>query len=309
MQGKLKVAAAHVSSVFMNAAETTDKAVQWVEKAAADGADLLVFPETFIPGFPVSHTWCRANVQCTKNLVALCLQIFINCYAPPVQAGLIRKYQDQSVEIDGPELGKVQAAAQQCKYVSKHPPQQSLAENVCYKHPCHAYWCASHLDSLQYRLCCQFSWLVYRIAVVIGVSERSKGGRTCYNSSVAYDKDGSLLGVHRKILPTYAERYVWGQGDGSGLLAWNSSIGKLGSLICWEHTMNLARYVSSCMLLPSRELTTSSVAGCMFYCPLYRIADTASYMCSIFMFNFMCLMYLCQVSMVAIATEHLRRAF
>ena len=56
MQGKLKVAAAHVSSVFMNAAETTDKAVQWVEKAAADGADLLVFPETFIPGFPVRRT-------------------------------------------------------------------------------------------------------------------------------------------------------------------------------------------------------------------------------------------------------------
>ena len=56
MGGKIKVAAAHVSSVFMNAAESADKAVQWVEKAAADGADLLVFPETFIPGFPVSHT-------------------------------------------------------------------------------------------------------------------------------------------------------------------------------------------------------------------------------------------------------------
>lgn len=79
------------------------------------------------------------------------------------------------------------------------------------------------------------------MAVVIGVSERSKGGRTCYNASVGYDKDGTLLGVHRKILPTYAERYVWGQGDGSGLLAWNSMLGKIGSLICWEHTMNLAR--------------------------------------------------------------------
>ena len=56
MGGKIKVAAAHVSSVFMNAAESADKAVHWVEKAAADGADLLVFPETFIPGFPVSHT-------------------------------------------------------------------------------------------------------------------------------------------------------------------------------------------------------------------------------------------------------------
>jgi len=81
-----------------------------------------------------------------------------------------------------------------------------------------------------------------RVAVVIGISERCKGGRTCYNATVAYDKDGTLLGVHRKILPTYAERYVWGRGDGSGLLAWDSSIGRIGSLICWEHTMNLARY-------------------------------------------------------------------
>lgn len=109
------------------------------------------------------------------------------------------------------------------------------------------YWCASHLDSVKHRSILSYTGSVYRIAVIIGVSERSKGGRTCYNSSVAYDKDGSLLGVHRKILPTYAERYVWGQGDGSGMLAWDSSIGKLGSLICWEHTINLARYAALSM--------------------------------------------------------------
>ena len=111
---------------------------------------------------------------------------------------------------------------------------------------------------MQYNFC----W-VYRIAVVIGVSERSKGGRTCYNSSVAYDKDGSLLGVHRKIMPTFAERYVWGQGDGSGMLAWDSSIGKLGSLICWEHTINLARYAASSLhhklILPRCELSNHIV--------------------------------------------------
>ena len=78
----------------------------------------------------------------------------------------------------------------------------------------------------------------------MGVSERWRGGRTCYNATVAYDKDGTLLGVHRKILPTFAERYVWGRGDGSGLIAWDSSSARIGSLICWEHTMNLARYIS-----------------------------------------------------------------
>ena len=84
--------------------------------------------------------------------------------------------------------------------------------------------------------------LLCSVAVVMGISERCKGGRTCYNATVAYDKDGTLLGVHRKLLPTYAERYVWGRGDGSGLLAWDSSVGRIGSLICWEHTMNLARH-------------------------------------------------------------------
>ena len=45
------------------------------------------------------------------------MQIFINCYPPPLQAGLLRAYQDQSVELDGPELLEVQAAAERCKYV------------------------------------------------------------------------------------------------------------------------------------------------------------------------------------------------
>lgn len=48
MQSNVKVAAAHVSSVFMNAAESADKAVSWVEKAASSGAEVLVFPETFL---------------------------------------------------------------------------------------------------------------------------------------------------------------------------------------------------------------------------------------------------------------------
>ena len=94
-------------------------------------------------------------------------------------------------------------------------------------------------------LLCPHGWTFWtcRVAVVMGVSERRKGGRTCYNATVAYDKDGTLLGVHRKILPTYAERYVWGRGDGSGLIAWDTSSARIGSLICWEHTMNLARCI------------------------------------------------------------------
>ena len=79
------------------------------------------------------------------------------------------------------------------------------------------------------------------VAAVLGFSERSRRGRTCYNSQAYIDRDGTLLGVHRKLQPTSAERTVWGQGDGSTLKVFDAAIGRLGGLICWEHTMNLAR--------------------------------------------------------------------
>jgi predicted amidohydrolase len=79
------------------------------------------------------------------------------------------------------------------------------------------------------------------VAVVMGFSEKPEGRHTCYNSAAVIDTDGTLLGVHRKLKPTYAERYIWGEGDGSTLSVYSSSLGRLGALACWEHTMNLAR--------------------------------------------------------------------
>lgn len=79
------------------------------------------------------------------------------------------------------------------------------------------------------------------VAVVMGASERRAGGRTCYNSAFFIEADGALLGVHRKLQPTYAERYLWGQGDGSTLNVFAMQAGRVGALACWEHTMNLAR--------------------------------------------------------------------
>jgi len=79
------------------------------------------------------------------------------------------------------------------------------------------------------------------VAVVMGASERAAPGRTCYNTSFIVDKDGSLLLAHRKLKPTYAERYIWGQGDGATLKVVSTAIGRVGALACWEHMMNLAR--------------------------------------------------------------------
>ena len=77
------------------------------------------------------------------------------------------------------------------------------------------------------------------VNVVLGVSERDGG--TLYNTQVHIDENGQILGKHRKLQPTYAERYIWGQGDGSTLSVFDTRLGKIGGLACWEHTMNLAR--------------------------------------------------------------------
>jgi nitrilase len=80
--------------------------------------------------------------------------------------------------------------------------------------------------------------------VVIGVHERvatGAGHGTLYNTNLVIGSDGTILSRHRKLVPTHAERLVWGQGDGSGLEAVATSAGRVGSLICWEHWMPLAR--------------------------------------------------------------------
>lgn len=172
MTNKLTVAVAHLAPVFMDAAASAAKASEWIARAGREGARLVVFPEVFLPGFPY----------------------WINCYPPLVQAGLNRRYQDQSVEADGPEVALLREAARE-----------------------------------------------HGVAVVMGASERRKGARTCHNSAIFIDGEGRLVGVHRKLKPTYAERYIWGDGDGSTLIVPDLDGVRVGALACWEHTMNLAR--------------------------------------------------------------------
>src|SRR5258708_7340113 len=83
-----------------------------------------------------------------------------------------------------------------------------------------------------------------KIAIVIGASERvdaGPGNGTLYNSLLTISEDGQLRNHHRKLVPTYTERLVWGNGDGRGLEAVSTSVGRIGGLICWEHWMPLAR--------------------------------------------------------------------
>jgi aliphatic nitrilase len=78
------------------------------------------------------------------------------------------------------------------------------------------------------------------MVVSIGVNERD--GRTLYNAQLLFDADGRLIQRRRKISPTYHERLLWGQGDGTGLRAIDSAVGRIGQLVCWEHYNPLARY-------------------------------------------------------------------
>ncbi|KAF2016341.1 carbon-nitrogen hydrolase [Aaosphaeria arxii CBS 175.79] len=172
---KFKVAAAHAAPVFMDKKATIKKVIRLIEQAAQDEIKLVVFPETFVPGYPY----------------------WIECYPPLKQVGALAKYAEESVVVENnnEDVGAIQDA---CRRSS--------------------------------------------VAINLGISERMAGGHTLFNSQVIIDSDGSILGVHRKLQPTYVERLVWAQGNGSSLRNWPLSLGyNLGGLACWEHTMNGAR--------------------------------------------------------------------
>lgn len=84
----------------------------------------------------------------------------------------------------------------------------------------------------------------FSVTLVIGVNERvtkGAGQGTLYNSILIFGTDGQLLNHHRKLVPTYTERLVWGQGNADGLKAVQSDGVRVGSLVCWEHWMPLTR--------------------------------------------------------------------
>ena len=77
------------------------------------------------------------------------------------------------------------------------------------------------------------------IHLVIGVIEREHG--TLYCTVLFFAPDGSYLGKHRKLMPTASERLVWGFGDGSTMPVYDTPLGKLGAVICWENYLPLMR--------------------------------------------------------------------
>jgi aliphatic nitrilase len=97
------------------------------------------------------------------------------------------------------------------------------------------------------------------VVASIGVNERDGG--TLYNTQLLFDADGSLIQRRRKLTPTYHERMVWGQGDGSGLRAVDSAVGRIGQLACWEHYNPLARYA---LMADGEQIHSAMYPGSIF---------------------------------------------
>ena len=98
-----------------------------------------------------------------------------------------------------------------------------------------------------------------RVVASVGINERDGG--TLYNTQLLFDADGTLIQRRRKITPTYHERMIWGQGDGSGLRAVDSKVGRIGQLACWEHYNPLARYA---MMADGEQIHSAMYPGSIF---------------------------------------------
>jgi predicted amidohydrolase len=151
------------------------------KKAAAGGAQLVAFPETWLPGYPAWLDSCRDAAIWNH---------------PPVKAEYARMAAN-SVVIGG-ESGRALAG---------------IAKDA-------------------------------GVTLVVGVVERVESGPgrgTLFNTLLTFTPDGALANHHRKLMPTYTERMVWGAGDANGLHAVDTPTGRVGALVCWEHWMPLTR--------------------------------------------------------------------
>jgi nitrilase len=167
----LCVAAVQATPVLFDRAATLEVAAGAITTAAGRGAELVVFPESFVPGYP-DWVWRR----------------------PPMSDGVwYARFSAQAVDVDGPDLDRVRAAARDAE-----------------------------------------------VWVALGVTERLPSA-TLNNCVVYIDPTGAIAARHRKLIPTGGERLIWGNGQTHLLTTVDLGGVRIGSLICWENYMPLAR--------------------------------------------------------------------
>lgn len=175
MDSNYQVAVVQHPPVFLNLNASIQRAKEYILEASSNDARLIVFPETWLPGYPVwldyapnAGVW---NYPPAKTLFRLLVQNSIS-----IKDSSFNILQDLAVKTD--------------------------------------------------------------TIIVMGAHE--KVGRTLYNT-IFYFKPDNTFELHRKLMPTYTERLIWGMGDGSTLSTISDENVKIGGLICWEHWMPLAR--------------------------------------------------------------------
>ena len=174
-----RVAVVQASPLFFDLEGSVDKVCRLTREAGGEGAQLVLFPEAYVGGYP----WGLA---------------FGTVVGGRSDAGrrTWQRYWETAIDVPGSEVSRLGEAAKDAG-----------------------------------------------VYLAVGVVERdstfSRG--TLFCTLLYFGPDGSLLGKHRKLKPTAAERLIWGEGDGSTMPVFDTPLGRVGGLICWENYMPLAR--------------------------------------------------------------------
>ena len=176
---RVTVAVVQTSPVLFDREATVEKTCRLVVEVAEQGADLVLFPEAFIPAYPRGLGF--GAVVGSRS---------------PEGRRTFQRYWANAVQVPGPATEALGKAAREAG-----------------------------------------------IYLSIGVIERdstfSRG--TLYCTLLYFNPEGELMGKHRKLKPTASERLIWGEGDGSTMPVFDTPLGRIGGLICWENYMPLAR--------------------------------------------------------------------
>ncbi|MGH9768444.1 MAG: carbon-nitrogen hydrolase family protein [Blastocatellia bacterium] len=175
------VAAVQAAPYYLNLERSLARALDLIAEAAKRRAQLVVFPESWLPGYPAWLDICRD----------------VAVWDHPPMKRIYAQLMENSIAVPSRETQALGAAAR-----------------------------------------------AHNLTLVMGLHERVSEGAgrgTLYNSVLTFGPTGELLNVHRKLIPTFNERLIWAQGDGSGVRVVETPAGRVGGLICWEHWMPLVR--------------------------------------------------------------------
>ncbi len=176
---QVKVAVVQAAPILFDREATVEKTVRLTAEAASQEAELILFPEAFIPAYPRGLSF--GTVVGSRS---------------PAGRLTWQRYWANAVDVPGPATEALGRAARQVG-------------------------------------------VYLAVGVIERDTESSRG--TLYCTLLYFGPDGQLLGKHRKLKPTAAERLIWGEGDGSTLTVLETGLGRIGGLICWENYMPLAR--------------------------------------------------------------------